>query len=138
MGWFVPSLEPTSTCHPRHPAAGLRAVFRSTPKGIEFEDAEDHKAIGLGFVVVQLPDMPYHQLLRSGFSPESLVRTTREGRWKLVLGPGALLRVSLAVVVVVPRTDTAGEREADYHCIRMLGLLTISARMHLLLLDHGV
>ncbi|GFZ49536.1 hypothetical protein JCM24511_07656 [Saitozyma sp. JCM 24511] len=92
VGWFVPSLEPTSTSNPRHPEAGLRAVFRSTPKGIEFEDEEDHKAIGLGFVVVQLPDMPYDQLLRSGFSPESLVRTTREGRWKLVLGPGALLR----------------------------------------------
>jgi hypothetical protein len=96
-----------ATSDPTHPAAALRAVFRSTPKGIEFDDEEDHKAIGLGFVVIQLPDMPYDQLLQSGFSPESLVRTTREGRWKLVLGPGALLRVSLAVIVVAPRTDTA-------------------------------
>lgn len=80
--------------------------------------------------MIQLPDMTYDELLRSGFSPESLVRTTREGRWKLVLGPGALLRVSLAG----GRPRGAGQTSG----YTMYKFTDFSARLHLLLLDHGV
>lgn len=61
---------------------------------------------GLKFVVVELDNtLSYEKYLEAGFNPEALIQTEVFGAWKLILGPGSAMRVSVLDPFISARTD---------------------------------
>jgi hypothetical protein len=60
----------------------------------------------LDTVVIELRGLSFGELVESGFDGRTLVRAKEDGEWKLMLGPGSLMRVSQRRIQC---------RETEYH-----------------------
>lgn len=79
----------TSTSTPRH-----RAVIRAS-KAVRLGRKNKYKTLdSLDTVVIDLQGYTFGELVESGLDGRKLVRTKEAGGWKLMLGPGSLMRVS--------------------------------------------